>query len=157
MAGKGSSDAALMLDAMEILLFHSELHGFVLVTSDSDFTPLAMRLREVRICLYACLTDLLTVFLRVSLNVRLCLWERTRVCMFQPLSLLVQYFASLPRDCYVRTGNVDCQHKEAPCSCNPHDVHMPKTSVLKYVDGVDRTSRSFEFHNLCTMRIKLRR
>ena len=43
--GKNSSDIALVIDAMDLL--HSGLfNGFVLVSSDSDFTRLASRIRE---------------------------------------------------------------------------------------------------------------
>ncbi|PIQ32997.1 MAG: Maebl [Bacteroidetes bacterium CG18_big_fil_WC_8_21_14_2_50_41_14] len=43
--GKNSSDSAMIIDAMDIL--HSEkVDGFCLVSSDSDFTRLATRLRE---------------------------------------------------------------------------------------------------------------
>lgn len=43
--GKNSTDSAMIIDAMDIL--HSEkVDGFCLVSSDSDFTRLAMRLRE---------------------------------------------------------------------------------------------------------------
>jgi hypothetical protein len=69
--GKGSSDMALVMDAMDLLLgggggsggynphhassslpppppggAHHALDGFALVSSDSDFTPLVQRLRE---------------------------------------------------------------------------------------------------------------
>lgn len=43
--GKNSSDSAMIIDAMDIL-YGSAVDGFVLVTSDSDFTRLAARLRE---------------------------------------------------------------------------------------------------------------
>lgn len=43
--GKNSSDSALIIDAMDILYSHN-VEGFCLVTSDSDFTRLAARLRE---------------------------------------------------------------------------------------------------------------
>ena len=43
--GKNSSDAALIIDAMDIL-YTDNVDGFILVSSDSDFTRLAMRLRE---------------------------------------------------------------------------------------------------------------
>lgn len=43
--GKNSSDSALIIDAMDIL--HSQqVDGFTIVSSDSDFTRLAIRLRE---------------------------------------------------------------------------------------------------------------
>lgn len=42
---KNSSDAALIIDAMDIL-YKDTVDGFILVSSDSDFTRLAMRLRE---------------------------------------------------------------------------------------------------------------
>jgi len=43
--GKNASDIGLVIDAMDIL--HSgRFDGFVLVTSDSDFTALANRIRE---------------------------------------------------------------------------------------------------------------
>ncbi|MCI6660211.1 MAG: NYN domain-containing protein [Peptoniphilaceae bacterium] len=43
--GKNSSDSALIIDAMDIL-YTGSVDGFVLVSSDSDFTRLASRLRE---------------------------------------------------------------------------------------------------------------
>lgn len=43
--GKNATDSAMIIDAMDIL--HSEkVDGFCLVSSDSDFTRLAIRLRE---------------------------------------------------------------------------------------------------------------
>lgn len=43
--GKNATDSAMIIDAMDIL--HSEkVNGFCLVSSDSDFTKLATRLRE---------------------------------------------------------------------------------------------------------------
>ncbi len=43
--GKNSSDSAMIIDAMDIL-YSGNVNGFCLVTSDSDFTRLANRLRE---------------------------------------------------------------------------------------------------------------
>lgn len=43
--GKNSSDSALIIDAMDIL-YTEKVDGFCIVSSDSDFTRLAMRLRE---------------------------------------------------------------------------------------------------------------
>lgn len=43
--GKNSSDMTMVIDAMDIL-YSGNVDGFCLVTSDSDFTRLAMRLRE---------------------------------------------------------------------------------------------------------------
>lgn len=43
--GKNASDSALIIDAMD-LLHQGSLDGFCLVTSDSDFTRLATRIRE---------------------------------------------------------------------------------------------------------------
>ncbi|MDE5778282.1 MAG: NYN domain-containing protein [Lachnospiraceae bacterium] len=43
--GKNSTDMAMVIDAMD-LLYQNKVDGFCLVTSDSDFTRLAMRLRE---------------------------------------------------------------------------------------------------------------
>lgn len=43
--GKNSSDSAMIIDAMDIL-YSNVIDGFILVSSDSDFTRLAMRLRE---------------------------------------------------------------------------------------------------------------
>ncbi|HEY6142062.1 MAG TPA: NYN domain-containing protein [Flavobacterium sp.] len=43
--GKNSSDSALIIDAMD-LLYSGKLDGFCIVSSDSDFTRLAIRLRE---------------------------------------------------------------------------------------------------------------
>lgn len=43
--GKNSSDSALIIDAMDIL-YSDKVDGFCIVSSDSDFTRLAIRLRE---------------------------------------------------------------------------------------------------------------
>ena len=43
--GKNATDSAMIIDAMD-MLYTSELEGFCLVSSDSDFTKLASRLRE---------------------------------------------------------------------------------------------------------------
>lgn len=43
--GKNSSDSALIIDAMDIL-YTGRVDGFCVVSSDSDFTRLATRLRE---------------------------------------------------------------------------------------------------------------
>lgn len=43
--GKNSSDSALIIDAMDIL-YSGRVNGFCIVSSDSDFTRLATRLRE---------------------------------------------------------------------------------------------------------------
>ena len=42
--GKGATDAAMIIDAMD-LLYTKDLDGFCIVSSDSDFTPLVMRIR----------------------------------------------------------------------------------------------------------------
>lgn len=44
-SGKNSTDMAMVIDAMD-LLYQNKVDGFCLVTSDSDFTRLAVRLRE---------------------------------------------------------------------------------------------------------------
>jgi len=43
--GKNSSDSAMIIDAMDIL-YTGKVDGFCIVSSDSDFTRLATRLRE---------------------------------------------------------------------------------------------------------------
>jgi len=43
--GKNATDSAMIIDAMDILYSH-KVDGFCLVSSDSDFTRLATRLRE---------------------------------------------------------------------------------------------------------------
>ena len=49
--GKNSTDSALIIDAMD-LLYAGNLEGFVLASSDSDFTRLATRLRESGMTVY---------------------------------------------------------------------------------------------------------
>jgi uncharacterized LabA/DUF88 family protein len=44
-AGKNATDSAMIIDAMDIL-YSEKVNGFCLVSSDSDFTKLATRLRE---------------------------------------------------------------------------------------------------------------
>src|SRR3954470_12505448 len=43
--GKNSTDSAMIIDAMDIL-YSGRVDGFCIVSSDSDFTRLASRLRE---------------------------------------------------------------------------------------------------------------
>ena len=43
--GKNATDCSMIIDAMD-LLYTKQLSGFCLVSSDSDFTRLAARLRE---------------------------------------------------------------------------------------------------------------
>ncbi|MFZ9047123.1 MAG: NYN domain-containing protein [Cyclobacteriaceae bacterium] len=43
--GKNATDSAMIIDAMDIL-YSNSVNGFCLVSSDSDFTKLATRLRE---------------------------------------------------------------------------------------------------------------
>jgi uncharacterized protein (TIGR00288 family) len=49
--GKNSSDAAMIIDAMD-LLYTKRFDAFALVTSDSDFTKLASRLKEEEIFVF---------------------------------------------------------------------------------------------------------
>src|SRR3954471_11453028 len=43
--GKNSTDSAMIIDAMDIL-YSGKVDGFCIVSSDSDFTRIATRLRE---------------------------------------------------------------------------------------------------------------
>jgi len=49
--GKNATDASLIIDAMDIL-HESDLDGFCLISSDSDFTRLATRIREAGLVVY---------------------------------------------------------------------------------------------------------
>ena len=49
--GKNSTDASMIIDAMD-LLYSSKFDAFALVSSDSDFTKLASRLRESEIYVF---------------------------------------------------------------------------------------------------------
>lgn len=49
--GENSTDSALIIDAMD-LLYTEKFDGFCLVSSDSDFTRLATRLREAGLTVY---------------------------------------------------------------------------------------------------------
>ena len=49
--GKNATDSAMIIDAMDIL-YSGKVNGFCLVSSDSDFTKLAMRLREAGMVVY---------------------------------------------------------------------------------------------------------
>jgi uncharacterized LabA/DUF88 family protein len=49
--GKNATDSALIIDAMD-LLYTGEFDGFCLVSSDSDFTKLAARIRESGLVVY---------------------------------------------------------------------------------------------------------
>lgn len=49
--GKNATDAAMIIDAMDFL-HEGRVDGFVLISSDSDFTPLALRIRESGLKVY---------------------------------------------------------------------------------------------------------
>ncbi|KAJ5937799.1 hypothetical protein N7454_004141 [Penicillium verhagenii] len=49
--GKNATDSAMIIDAMD-LLYSSRYDGFCLVSSDSDFTRLAARIREAGLTVY---------------------------------------------------------------------------------------------------------
>ena len=49
--GKNATDIAMVIDAMD-LMYTRDLDGFALVTSDSDFTPLAQRLMSNGLTVY---------------------------------------------------------------------------------------------------------
>ncbi len=49
--GKNATDSAMIIDAMDIL-YSDRVDGFCLVSSDSDFTKLAIRLREAGMKVY---------------------------------------------------------------------------------------------------------
>ncbi|PJJ97733.1 nuclease [Lysobacteraceae bacterium NML03-0222] len=49
--GKDATDMGLIIDAMD-LLYSGNFHGFCLVSSDSDFTPLAARIRQSGLTVY---------------------------------------------------------------------------------------------------------
>ena len=50
-SGKNATDAAMVIDAMD-LLYSDRLDGFCIVSSDSDFTRLAARIRESGLTVY---------------------------------------------------------------------------------------------------------
>lgn len=50
-SGKNATDSSLIIDAMD-LMYSKRLDGFCLVSSDSDFTRLAQRLREAGLVVY---------------------------------------------------------------------------------------------------------
>jgi hypothetical protein len=49
--GKNATDSAMIIDAMD-LLYTGNFNGFCIVTSDSDFTKLASRIRESGLLVY---------------------------------------------------------------------------------------------------------
>jgi uncharacterized LabA/DUF88 family protein len=49
--GKNSTDAAMIIDAMD-LLYTNKFDGFCIVSSDSDYTKLASRIREAGLVVY---------------------------------------------------------------------------------------------------------
>ena len=44
--GKNAADIRMAVDAMEVLITHPDIEVFILVTGDSDYSPLVHRLRE---------------------------------------------------------------------------------------------------------------
>jgi uncharacterized LabA/DUF88 family protein len=50
--GKNATDSAMIIDAMD-LLYTSNLNGFCIVSSNSNFTKLASRIRESGLLVYS--------------------------------------------------------------------------------------------------------
>lgn len=50
-SGKNATDASMIIDAMD-LLYSGHIDAFALMTSDSDFTPLVLRIRESGLPVY---------------------------------------------------------------------------------------------------------
>src|SRR5690554_3632139 len=50
--GKNATDSAMIIDAMDIL-YSEKVDGFCLVSSDSDFTKLATRLKEAEMMVFS--------------------------------------------------------------------------------------------------------
>jgi hypothetical protein len=50
-SGKNATDSAMIIDAMD-LLYSNRFDGFCIVSSDSDFTRLASRIREAGLMVY---------------------------------------------------------------------------------------------------------
>jgi uncharacterized LabA/DUF88 family protein len=50
-SGKNATDSAMIIDAMDLLYTHN-FNGFCIVSSDSDFTKLASRIRESGLLVY---------------------------------------------------------------------------------------------------------
>ncbi|MDX9817871.1 MAG: NYN domain-containing protein [Desulfococcus multivorans] len=50
-SGKNATDSAMIIDAMD-LLYTSRFDGFCIVSSDSDFTKLASRIREAGLIVF---------------------------------------------------------------------------------------------------------
>ena len=50
-SGKNATDSAMIIDAMD-LLYSSKFNGFCIVSSDSDFTKLASRIREAGLLVF---------------------------------------------------------------------------------------------------------
>lgn len=50
-SGKNATDSAMIIDAMD-LLYTDQFEGFCIVSSDSDFTKLAARIREAGLLVY---------------------------------------------------------------------------------------------------------
>ncbi len=50
-SGKNATDSAMIIDAMD-LLYAGKFDGFCIVSSDSDFTKLASRIREAGLVVY---------------------------------------------------------------------------------------------------------
>ena len=46
-AGKNTTDIEMVVSSLQLAYTEPNIHGFVLVSSDSDFTPLAIALREM--------------------------------------------------------------------------------------------------------------
>lgn len=105
--GKNSTDAALIIDAMD-LLFTAKYDAFVIISSDSDFTKLASRLRESEIYVFGvgekkprCHSETLAITLSLQKT-----WAIQRFpCL---LNILKKHWRLLPRKKYRRISSTFC-------------------------------------------------
>ena len=109
--GKNSTDSAMIIDAMDIL-YSGQVDGFCIVSSDSDFTRLAARLRE-------------SGMIVVGMGERKTPKSFISACnRFKYLDILAQAEPAVQKD-------EDCQREDASRPANKKDADKPAPAHME--------------------------
>jgi len=113
-SGKNATDAALIIDAMD-LLHGGKVDGFCLVSSDSDFTRLATRVREAGLAVYG-FGEKKTPSAFVAACDKFIYTEILRAPVAEPAAIEAASFAAMRQSAVVRLIKT---HRRCPDAVRP--------------------------------------
>ncbi|MDL2226934.1 NYN domain-containing protein [Deltaproteobacteria bacterium OttesenSCG-928-M10] len=137
--GKNATDCSLIIDAMD-LLYTGTFDGFCLVSSDSDFTGLAMRLREGGLKVYGFGEKKTPEAFRSACH---------KFTFTEILRPHTQDMPLIEQDCQAQADTPDSlQPPTTPASTSPNNTDLPKELLLKALEqsvGEDKWVTLSEF------------